>query len=296
MANYDDLFKAPVDKKENTEQNASTSEWAAEQKAAREAAYALADQTALSISEDGKRFSEYLNVQTHFENYSSTNALLILAQLPQATSLKEKSGWIEAGHSINENEKPISIIKPGKSYQRNDASYGNYYNVHSVYDISQTNATVPEKPSINYDERILLSALISKRPVPIELSDNLENGAVYDHNTKKILVRKGMEGPDVFRSVALALARAEMAQNKDEYTTDTVAFKSYCVSYMLSKKYGIDITGYDFSRMPEELKGMDEKARRAELNEIRDTFKAISTRMDKALEQTKSKDTKAQER
>ena len=37
MANYDDLFKAPVDKKENTEQNASTSEWAAEQKAAYEA-------------------------------------------------------------------------------------------------------------------------------------------------------------------------------------------------------------------------------------------------------------------
>lgn len=296
MANYDDLFKAPVDKKENTEQNASTSEWAAEQKAACEAAYALADKTALSISEDGKRFSEYLNVQTRFENYSSTNALLILAQLPQATSLKEKSVWIEAGHSINENEKPISIIKPGKSYQRNDASYGNYYNVHSVYDISQTNAPVTEKPSINYDERILLSALISKRPVPIELSDNLENGAVYDHNNKKILVRKGMEGPDVFRSVSLALARAEMAQNRDEYTTDTVAFKSYCVSYMLSKKYGIDITGYDFSRMPEELKGMDEKARRTELNEIRDTFKAISTRMDKALEQTKSKDTKAQER
>ncbi len=296
MANYDDLFKAPVDKKENTEQNASTSEWAAEQKAAREAAYALADKTALSISEDGKRFIEYLNVQTRFENYSSTNALLILAQLPQATSLKEKSVWIEAGHSINENEKPISIIKPGKSYQRNDASYGNYYNVRSVYDISKTNAPVTERPSINYDERILLSALISKRPVPIELSDNLENGAVYDHNNKKILVRKGMEGPDVFRSVSLALTRAEMAQNKNEYTTEAVAFKSYCVSYMLCKKYGIDVSGYDFSHMPEELKNTDEKARRAELNEIRDTFKAISSRMDRALEQNQSKDTKTQER
>lgn len=296
MAIYDDLFKAPVEKKEGSNRSANTSDWAAEQKAAREEAYALADKTALSISENGKRFREYLDIQSRFENYSATNALLILAQLPKATSLKEKSSWIEAGHSINENATPISIIKPGKSYQRDDASYGNYYNVHLVYDISQTDAPVPAKPSVNYDERLIITALISKRPVPIELSDDIANGAVYDNEKKKIFVRKGMEGPDVFRSVSLALARAEMAQNKDGYTTETVAFKSYCVSYMLCKKYGIDVSGYDFSHMPEELKNTDEKARRAELNEIRDTFKAISSRMDRALEQNKSKDTKTQER
>ena len=296
MAIYDDLFKAPVEKKEESNRSANTFDWVAEQKAAREEAYALADKTALSICEDGKRFCEYLDIQCRFENYSATNALLILAQIPKATSLKEKSSWIEAGHSINENATPISIIKPGKSYQRDDASYGNYYNVHSVYDISQTDAPVPVKASVNYDERLLLTALISKRPVPIEMSDNIANGAVYDNETKKIFVKKGMEGPDVFRSVSLALARAEMAQNKKEYTTDTAAFKSYCVSYMLCKKYGIDISGYDFSRVPEELNGMDEKALRSELNEIRDTFKTISTRMEKALEQTKAKDPKSQER
>ena len=188
MAIYDDLFKAPVEKKEESNRSANTSDWAAEQKAAREEAYALADKTALSISEDGKRFREYLDIQSRFENYSATNALLILAQLPKATSLKEKSSWIEAGHSINENATPISIIKPGKSYQRDDASYGNYYNVHSVYDVSQTDAPVPVKPSVNYDERLLITALISKRPVPIELSDDIANGAVYDNEKKKIVL------------------------------------------------------------------------------------------------------------
>ena len=293
MANYDDIFKAPVERKSEQRPQRRTGNnpnWAAEQKAAREDAYALADSTAAAICEDGRRFRDYLDVQSRFIHYSATNALLILAQQPQATRLRDKTGWAEQNYSIREGEKPISIIKPGKSFQREDESYGTYYNVRDVYDISQTDAPQAQEPTVNYDERILLSALIAKRPVPIELVDDLQGGgAVYDHAQGKIFMQRGMDAPDIFRSLSLALSRAEMAQKDQNYTNEGAAFKSYCASYVLGKKYGIDVSGYDFSRLPEELRTADDKERRAVLNEIRDTVKTISGRMERAMEQNKGR-------
>ena len=296
MANFDDIFTAPAEqKKEQNEQKKprrnnrgrmNPDEWAAKKKAERLAAYELADKTTGEIFADGNRFTEYLDLQSRLDRYSVTNVLLVLAHNPNATQLRSKASWAEEGASILQDQKAIPIIEPGDKFYRDDDTRGTYYNVKWVYDISQTDAKSEPTPTVNRDERQMLSALIAKRPVPIELSDTIENGAVYDHTQKKIFVRKGMEAPDIFRSLSLALARAEMANDTRNFSNENADFKAYCASYMLCRKYGIDVSGYDFREMPD-VDGAEPQAIRGELAEIRDVMRTMSARMYKAMEQNK---------
>ena len=247
----------------------SPEEYAAKKKAERDSLYALADEIAQEVMRDGEAFRGFLDVQARFDRYSATNALLIYAQNDEATRLRDFDGWKERGIYVRKNETGISILEAGDSYVTEDGRTGYYYNVKKVFDISQTDAKRRRQPQVHYDDRLLLSALIAKRPVPIEMADSVQNGAVYDYERKTIFVQRGMDGQDLFRSVSLALARAEMAQQENS-TPQADAFKSYCVSYMLCRKYGVDTQGYDFSRLPDELKNAEPQTIRGELTDIRD--------------------------
>ena len=233
MANFDDLFTAPTATETQSDRPQLTKEeYAAKKKAERDSLYALADEMAQEVMRDGEAFRGFLDVQARFDRYSATNALLIYAQNDEATRLRNFDGWKERGIYVRKNETGISILEAGDSYVTEDGRTGYYYNVKKVFDISQTDAKRQRQPQVHYDDRLLLSALIAKRPVPIEMADSVQNGAVYDYERKTIFVQRGMDGQDLFRSVSLALARAEMAQQENS-TPQADAFKSYCVSYIL---------------------------------------------------------------
>ena len=57
---------------------------------------------------------------------------------------------------------------------------------------------------------------------------------------------------------------------------------------MLCRKYGVDARGYDFSRLPESLRGADSQTIRSELTDIRDTLQTMTGRMERALEQSRA--------
>lgn len=65
---------------------------------------------------------------------------------------------------------------------------------------------------------------------------------------------------------------------------------------MLCREYGIDASGYDFSRLPDSFRESDAQSIRAVLSEIRDTAGNISSRMNRALEQNRQPKSKEQER
>lgn len=292
MSNFDDLF---------TPQGGLSFDkdaWAERKKAERQTLYDLADATAEAVSADGGKFREYLDVQARFDRYSATNALLVLAQMPQATQVRDYDGWKDAGVSVKRQPKHISILEPGDEYKREDGSIGTYYNVKKVFDISQTTARGKLQPTVSLDERLLLKALISRPPVPMQMADTLPNdmGAYYDHDQQVIFVRRGMEASDIFRSVSKELAHAELAAANDNYTRKDAAFAAYSVSYLLCRKYGVDVSGYDFSRLPDSFRESDPQGVRAVLTEIRDTAGEISGRMYRALEQNRQPKSKEQER
>ena len=297
MSNFDDLFEASA-RKEPVEQPFDKEAWAEKKQAERQEVYEMADATTLEVSEDGEKYKSFLDVKSRLINYSATNALLILAQKPLATQLKDFEGWKAEGVSIKRNESHIKILEAGDNYQRPDGSIGTSWNVKHVFDVSQTTAKQRMNPAPQIDDRKLLQALIHKPPVSIQSVDELPSnmGAYYDHDQDVIFVRRGMEAHDIFRSLSKEIAHAELAVKDPNYTRADAGFAAYSISYVVCKRYGVDVSGYDFSRLPDSFRDADPQSIRATLNEINDVAKDMTGRMNRMLEQSKAPKAREQER
>ena len=295
MSNFDDIFgSAPQTDAFDKEA------WAAKKKAERDEVYALADATAEEVCADGGKLRDYLDVQANFRHYSATNALLILATKPDARRLGDKDFWRDQGVYIKRQEfsRPIRIVESNGEYTRDDGSIGVSYNIKRVYDISQTTSRMKSQPTVAHDARALLNALIYKRPAPVQSVDELPNGsaAVFDREQNAVFVRRGLSANNLFCGLAKALAQAELAQTAEDYTEENAAFKAHCVSYILGKEFGLDVSGYTFETPADLLRTDDPQTMRAELTDIRDTAYDISARMMRALEQSKAPRHTEQER
>lgn len=295
MSNFDDIFESAPQTDEFDKEA-----WAAKKKAERDEVYALADATAEAVCADGGKFRDYLDVQATFRNYSATNALLILATKSDARRLGDKDFWLDQGVYIKRQEfgRPIKIVESNGEYTRDDGSIGVSYNIKRVYDISQTTARTRAPQAVFHDARALLNALIYKRPAPVQSVDELPNGmdAVYDREQNAVFVRRGLSANDLFCGLSKALAQAELARTGEEYTEENTGFKAQCVSYILGKEFGVDVSGYAFEVPADFLRTDDPQTIRAELTDIRDTAYDISARMMRSLEQSKAPRQSEQER
>lgn len=293
MSNYDDLLNnVPAGEQANGQ--LSKEEYAAKKQAEREAIYELSDNAALEVSGDSKQFQQYLDIQSKFDRYSAVNTLLILAQNPEATRLGSFDYWKSQNGSIKSGETGISILEPGREYERDDGSIGVSYNIKKVFDISQVDTRkLKLTPTPNYTERQILGALISKYPMRIIGVDELsgDRGAMTNSNGD-ILVRKGMEFSDTFRSVAYEMAGAELAT--DTELSPVQEFSAYSATYLLCKKYGADTQNFSFEDAPGVFNDMDAQEVKGELSQIRDAFENISGRMSRQLE-AQAKAAKSQE-
>ena len=299
MSNFDDIFAPPPAFGQTLpDEDFDVTAWAEKKQSERQSVYELADKTAQEIAADGGKFRSYLDLQARFGRYSATNALLIYAQMPLATQLRDFDGWKAAGAFIKKQQKGISILEPGKEYARDDGSVGVSYDVKKVFDVSQTTSRARAQPTMKLDDRTLLSALISHPPVPVVGTDTLpdEMGALYDPAQQAIFVRRGMDAPSIFRSVSYELAHAELGAARESYDRAGASFPAFCISYLLCRKNGVDVSSYRFDALPDDFRAQDAQSIRASLSEIRDTAERVSTRMYRAAEQMKAAKSKEQER
>jgi len=284
MSNYDNLLNN-VPAEGQGSQQLSKEEYAAKKKAEREDLFALSDNTALAVAGDGGKFQQYLDVQSKFDRYSAANALLIMAQKPEATRVADFDYWKDKGGSIRTGQTGFSIMEPHE-YTKEDGSPGVGYNVKKIFDISQVDIrkmkAAPPPPTFN--DRQILKALILNAPVQITGVETLPDGvcAKYDPQTDTISVRRGMEFSDTFRSVAQELAYTDLTTGPDTQTDSQ--FSAYCTSYLLCKKHGVDTQGFNFSEAPAVLGGMDAREVKSELSAIRDAVDNISGRVAKQLD------------
>lgn len=100
----------------------------------------------------------------------------------------------------------------------------------------------------------------------------------------------------LFCGLSKALAQAELARTGEEHTEENAGFKAQCVSYILGKEFGVDVSGYAFEAPADFLRTDDPQTIRAELTDIRDTAYDISARMMRSLEQSKAPRQSEQER
>ena len=270
-------------------------EWAAQKQAQRQEVYELIDATCSQMMSDGGAFQQYLDVQGRFDRYSVNNAILVSAQMPEATQLRDYSSWKQSRVYVNKNAQKVTILEPGKEYERDDGSKAVGYNAKVVYDISQTSAKDRQQPQEEKTMRELVSAMIDASPVSFVPVDDLEMPAFYDSGQQTIFIRTGMTEEQLFVSMAKEVSAAVFDFKHGE-SRDASDFKSFCVAYMVSSRYGADTRGFNFGRLPKEYDGMDTQAFKGELGSMRDVLGEIQSDMYKSLEKNKPAKSKEQER
>ena len=210
-------------------------EWAAQKKAQREEAYALVDATCSEMMTDGRAFQQYLDVQGRFDRYSVNNAILVAAQMPEATQLKDYGSWKQSRVYVDKDADKITILEPGKEYKRDDGSKAVGYNAKVVYDISQTSAKDRQQAQEPKSMRELESAMIDASPVSFVPVDDLEMPAFYDSGQQTIFIKTGMTEEQLFVSMAKEVSAAVFDFKHNE-SRDASDFKSFCVAYMVSSR------------------------------------------------------------
>ena len=270
-------------------------QWAAQKQAQRKEAYELIDSTCAEMMISGDSFRQYLDVQGQFDRYSVNNAILVSAQMPEATQLKEKAAWKQSRVYVNKDAQKVVILEPSKEYTRGDGSKAVGYNAKEVYDISETSAKDRQEAQEKKSMRELVSALIDASPVPFVPVADLEMPAYYDSEQQSIFIRTGLNEEQLFVSMAKEVSAAVFDFKYNE-SREASEFKSYCVAYMVSSRYGVDTRGFNFSRLPKELAETDTQAFKGELGSMRDVLGEIQSEMYKSLEKNKPAKSKEQER
>ena len=307
MNNFDDLFEqqpqkeAAPQKPEGQKERSKRQWWQIREEKQRKEAYASLDKIFGAFAEGNGNIEAYLDVQSRFPFHSARNALLIGAQCPQAQRVGGYKEWHSHGIEILEDEKrlPIIILEPGKAYRREDGSVGQNFYAKEVYDISQTTARDQVQPQVSYDERLLIKGLIASSPVPIRAVEELPQGrgAMFSAEKNAILVKKGMDAPDIFRCVSLEIANVQLAQSMDSYSRETDGYKAYAVSYMLCRRYGVDAQEYEISKLDGVFQGqVPREDIPAALTDMRDAFKSLNGRMARAMGLTRDSKQKEPER
>lgn len=277
----------------NSYNNQNRSNWQDKQNQDRQEAYDTMERMALVIKDDSNKFRQYLDIQSNFQKHSVGNCLIILDSEPNATQIRDKKSWKEKGYELISNPRVIKILEPSRSNTNNRV----YYNPKEMYDISQTNS--PTKSQVvKYDDRELLQAFIKNCDVPRKAVDTLPDGTIgteYNKTENVLYVCRGMNRELLFQTLSQELANIEM---KDEQDSDFKSFKSYCISYMLCKKYGVDVSNYEFNNLPNELVSKESgKEIRGEMDKIRIDFEKINSRIADCFENTnREKKSRVQER
>lgn len=270
-------------------------EWAAQKQAQRQEAYALIDATCSEMMADGGAFQQYLDVQGRFDRYSVNNAILVSAQMPEATQLKDYGSWKQSRVYVNKDAQKVTILEPGKEYERDDGSKAVGYNAKIVYDVSQTSAKDRQETPEPKSMRELVSAMIDASPVSFVPVDDLEMPAFYDSGQQTIFIRTGLSEEQLFVCMSKEVAAAVFDFKHGE-SRDASDFKSFCVAYMVSSRYGVDTRGFHFDKLPQEYDGMDTQAFKSELGSMRDVLGEIQSDMYKSMEKNKPPKSKEQER
>lgn len=253
--------------------------------------YALIDDTAGKIAGDPELFGKWITCQARFDRLSVNNTLLIAAQNPEATNLKDFKSWKELGVYIKSGEKGIYQLEPGSEFIRADGTVGTNFNVKRMFDISQTTGLQPAERKVRYDTEVLVAALLTDPPCEIEMDRHgvLLVPAGYNRGEDKIYLKPGSGSDEAFRYLATALITAnETRYNKRCREPDEIAFTATWAAEIVCVRNGLERSELG-TEMPERFRALDVKGIKNELAAIRNSANRISDNMNRYIERTQLK-------
>ena len=276
------------------EQRLSKEEYAAMKKQQREEVWAEVDAQAQAVFQNGESLKGFLDFMAQCNTQKTPNLLLIYGQNPQATVVKSYDYWKA------ENRSPKSGVH-GYTYMvsteyEKDGEMRTGYTISKGFDISQMSGKpLEERPQRSMEE--LIHAVLKDQPVRMQIADNLPEGiqAQYIPKQRTVYVRNGMDENTTFHAVNRELACAALDQHNGNYVRKKVNAQAYCAAYVIGKRYGAEVSGFQFGKVAEmQANGQkDPQELRGFLNDVRQAAYTIRNHMERNFgeqEQTFTKD------
>lgn len=276
-----DIIRSAVNNVQKSEFNVD--EWAKEKNRQREWAYKTQDEMAEKITVDSEKYKNYLNVQSQFPNYSVGNALLVTVQKPEAKQLREADSWKRDKVYFKKNPQRIIILEPTNTYIREDGTEAQSFDSKIVYDISDMQMK-RQLNTVPYTQESILKGILSMSPVQVEVVEHTSNPnkqVNYNANKRTIEVSSESEVKDTIRGLVTEIASIQMLSVEN---TELDNFRNKSVAYMISKKYGMALNEYDFSKIPQELQQMSPKEVKSELGKIAECYAILTDGIDRTLD------------
>ncbi len=273
--NIDEILETDF-QENNFQKDFNKEKWIKEKNGERNKVYSLIDKTSLKIVQDSEMFKGYLNIQSRFDKYSVANGLLIYAQMPSATQLREYSEWKAIPNLFfNDNKNSILLLKK-------DRKNTMQFVVYKMFDISQTNMPQKQTHSKVLDDRILLKAFIHENPTEIKVVDELTSGLFVELNDDDniLYIQRGADPREIYQGIVREISKVSFETDDPSIAS----FKAKCTSYIVCKKYGIDVTNYSFNDIPKEFKNLSSREIRKELEEVKDATEEFNSRINSSLE------------
>lgn len=265
----------------------STEEWKNFKNQEKQSLYEMVESSLTDIKDNQQNFEKYLDIKSKFSNYSVNNTLLIYAQKPDATKIKPFDEWKKYGASVLNGEKGIMILEPSEKFTREDGTEGVYFNVKKVFDISQTSYQLKPKTNFYSNEVLLKGFLYNCSIKPME---EMKENALWNDKEKILYIKKGLDAKELFYSVLKELSKKDL--NKKDKLID---FKSDCIAYMICKRYNININNLCNTKIPDNLKNMDNQEFKNELINMNNCMDEINSKINEYFEKLSNKN-KEQER
>lgn len=278
MSMINDIIKSAVNNVQSNKKEFDAEEWGKGKQQDREFAYSTQDEMARKITENGQIYKTYLDVQSKFPTYSVGNALLVTAQNPKATQLKDAEGWKKENINFAGKPNKIIILEQGDIYQRDDGTEVQSYNPKNVYDISDMRVK-KQLNAIPFSKESIMKSILSMSPVEVTIVANTFSNKLVNFNVDKrvIEVSERAEVEQTIKGLVREIASIHtLSFGKSELNT----FKNESVAYMVCKRYGVSTKDFDFEIIPEELKQMTPQEIKAELGKGRECFEILAEGMD----------------
>lgn len=263
-----------------------------------------------------EQFKELLDYISKFYKYSLRNSFLIQEQFKGALAVGSFSFWKEKGFTVNKGEKGIKILVPkklsdyfinlkGEEITINKATTEEkklikegkikvkagkiLFSQGYVFDISQTNATIDDLPTIfpnrwlegevkNYDLMYKAMENISIKIGAKIIEPKSELGAVKGVSyplTKEVALNPRNTQLQNVKTLIHELAHAKLhtVETKGNYNVNQREFQAEMTAYSVCKYFGVDTSEYSFGYMKSWIDDVELKDKEKLIGEVRDVVK-----------------------
>ncbi len=233
-------------------------------------------------------YQEWLDVATRFHTYSWGNTILILQQMPEATTVAGYRAWQKLGRQVRKGERAIRILAPmmGKVPAENDEVEYRLFGFRyvSVFDVSQTDGE--ELPSLTASKLLgsdfgqhlpMLKRIAEAEGIEVEFGDTGDAGGYYRAGTsrdKPFIKIDSEAAPDhQVKTFIHELAHHFTHENRLDMATGEVVAES--VAYIVSSTLGLDTSSYSFGYVAGWSEGKELEALKRVAQLICDTSKVL---------------------